>query len=273
MILDRHRTLGEILAEALVLYRRDWLTYLAVAFVAIVPAELVVNGLALGELSAPYDDGGVSTGAATIGFALTFVVTGPLATAMSISVLVEREADRDPSAASAIQRGLEVFGPLLLAMALVGVAVTVGLILLVVPGLFLAVRLSVTAVAVVVEGRRAQHAMARSLELTEGSFWRVAGVLLVTNLIASAAAALVVSAPLQVVAEATGDGGWAFAGTVLGTMVAAPFASIATVLLFGDLRARRADAEAQAAAAEAQAAAPAPSAAEATTSGDDRARP
>jgi hypothetical protein len=241
--LDAQRTVGQMLSDALALYRADWRTYLLVVAVVIVPAELVVTGLALGELSGPYQ-ASQSTGEFLIGVALQQLVTVPLSTAMAISVLLARLRGETAPARAAIQAGLDLFPALLLAVVLVGIGVAVGLMVLLVPGIFLAVRLLVTVPAVVIEGRRAQGALERSWTLTRGAFWHTLATILVVNLVALVGVAFLVVLPFSAVADTSDAQAVALAGSVLGQLVAVPLTAIATALLFGDLRARRAAADA-----------------------------
>ena len=57
---------------------------------------------------------------------------------------------------------------MLLVSVLVGLATVGGLILLVIPGIYIGVRLAVSIEALVVEGRRGTQAMGRSWELVGG---------------------------------------------------------------------------------------------------------
>ena len=66
---------------------------------------------------------------------------------------------------------------------LVNLAVIIGLVFLVVPGLFLMACLSVALPARVAEGPTVVNAMRRSFELTKGSRWQILGIILIGALI------------------------------------------------------------------------------------------
>jgi hypothetical protein len=233
--LDRPRRIGEILREALTLYRLDWSTYLLVAALVIVPAELVVSGIGLGQLSAAYEAETMSE--LLVGLALQQLVTLPLATAMAIAVVVGRLRGDRVAPRVAVRSGLDVFARLLVAMLAVGAAVALGVIVFVLPGVYLAVRLIVTVPAVVVEERAPADALRRSWSLVAGSWWRSLGTVVVVNLVG-----LLATAPFVALMSAAADASdrqWpVLAGSIVGQVITVPLTAIAVTLLFGDLRAR-----------------------------------
>ena len=133
--------------------------------------------------------------------------------------------------------------------ALGGILIIVGLLVMI-PGLVIAIWLGVNwfcgAQAVVIEGKGPIAGLGRSWNLVRGSWWCVFGIGLVVVLIALAAA-MVVGIPLGIVvgiASAAGDGGvvGSLLATITGavaTVIIAPFAYIATTLLYFDLRVRK----------------------------------
>ena len=79
---------------------------------------------------------------------------------------------------------MESSTPLLLAAIAAAVGVAVGLFLLILPGLYLVGALVPVPQAVALEDRRGVAPLRRSGELTEGKWFRAAGVVLLANLIA-----------------------------------------------------------------------------------------
>ena len=69
-----------------------------------------------------------------------------------------------------------------MAILLAAVGVALGLLLLVIPGIYLAVRWFFVPQAVVVENARGPAALRRSRELTSGTWWRTFGIILLANL-------------------------------------------------------------------------------------------
>src|SRR5207237_904877 len=62
-------------------------------------------------------------------------------------------------------------------------AVVIGLVLCIVPGIYLAVSFAVAIPALLFEGKRGSAALARSRQLLRGRWWSAAGVLVVTMLL------------------------------------------------------------------------------------------
>jgi hypothetical protein len=60
--------------------------------------------------------------------------------------------------------------------------------------------------------------------------------------LAAALPALLITAPFAGIADDTGDAVWALAGTICAESITTPFVAIFSILLYYDLRARRAPA-------------------------------
>ncbi len=129
--------------------------------------------------------------------------------------------------------------------ALGAVFIIVGL-LLTIPGIVVAIWLGVRwfsgAYAVVIEGKGPIAGLGRSWDLVTGSWWRVFGIGLVFAIVIIAAA-MVISIPIGIVGGiAGGEEGAGVVGAIVGgvaTVVVTPFAYIAGVLIYFDLRVRK----------------------------------
>ena len=233
--LERQRDLGDLLGTALTLYLRNFGTLFAIG----VAVSLTVNGIVLGvgleEIWAEYDDS--PSDGETLVVLATSLLTNPLILAMTIFVLRDRESGQATSAGSAIQRGLDAFPPLLVAVVLAAAGVGVGLLLLVVPGVYLAIRWLFVVQAVVIEGLRGTAALSRSGDLVRGSWWRVFGVALVTALL-TALPGLPVGIALDAAAESADRAVIVLVGQVGLEALFAPFSALVVTLLYFDLRAR-----------------------------------
>ncbi|MFL5930902.1 MAG: glycerophosphoryl diester phosphodiesterase membrane domain-containing protein [Gaiellaceae bacterium] len=128
--------------------------------------------------------------------------------------------------------------PALIAAGIVaGIGIAIGLVLLIIPGLFLLTRWSLVSPAVVVEKRSAGEALSRSWELVKGNSWTMFGIIIVTVILAGIASGII-SALFVFLPD--------FIGTWLGSIVAnsitAPFVALAWTTayfsLVGDTQAR-----------------------------------
>lgn len=114
---------------------------------------------------------------------------------------------------------------------LFGIGVTIGFILLVVPGLILLTFWSVGAPAIVVEGIGPVDAFRRSWQLVRGDAWSVFGVLLVVFLIV-----IVIGVVLSAIANPIGDGeASTWIASIISTTITAPIFAIAVTVLYYDL--------------------------------------
>ena len=109
-----------------------------------------------------------------------------------------------PTAGDAVRAGVLKLSQLFVVLLGGGLAILVGLILLVAPGLFLAASLLVATPVLMIENTTVLEAFKRSVSLSRGSRWRLLGVMLVLAAISLGAAALTASA-LQVTILATTD--------------------------------------------------------------------
>ena len=121
-----------------------------------------------------------------------------------------------------------------------------GFLLLLIPGVFLTIRLIVCSTVVVLEGDSGMKAIKRSMNITKGHFWRLFAVLALLSLLAFALAFILmlpVGIALAVLESVLEEGHMQI---VIGILVAAllqgvfyPMIFIAVVLLYYDLRARK----------------------------------
>jgi hypothetical protein len=232
--------IGEILSTAFQLYRRHWRTLLTIAAVVVVPLTLL--HYLLGDLIRTQGEttrnGVVETASWSVGIAglltalasilMYLVLTGAITRAVAAEV-----AGQDPSVEQSYRFGFHRLGSVLLVSVLVGLAIIGGLILLIIPGIYIGVRLAVSIEALVVEGRRGTEAMGRSWELVGGHWWHAFGTIVVGGLLTGIVNAVITS-PF-------GDTGWFAQGVAaaVATVVTLPYSALVGVLLYLDLRARK----------------------------------
>jgi hypothetical protein len=240
--LARDRDLGRLLDDAFTLYRRHLGTLLLVAAAVVVPVELAISGFGLGQLTSGYDATPPIEGI-IVQTGVALLVVTPLLTAMVVHVVVAAAKGETPTAASAISAGVDVFTPVLGAIVLATLGIFLGFLALIVPGIILAVHWYVVAQAVVVDGRRGTEALARSWQLVRGRALFVFGVMVVTNLMAALAGALV-SIPGEAAAEAADAQAVALGASIVAEILTLPFLAVAGTLLFFTLKVRAGEVQA-----------------------------
>ena len=237
LVLDQTRDLSALLRDAIAIYRSHLGAFLAAGAAVVIPVELIVGGIGLGQLTAAYDS---SPGPAEliVPTAVSFLVVAPLITAICIHALRSVAAGEGARTGASIREGFEAFTPLFPAILLMAAGVALGFAALVVPGIYLIVRWYFVPQAVVLDDERNVEALSRSSELTQGSWWRTFGILVVASLVAQIPAVLI-TIPFASVAESSDRQVYALVGEALTQSVAAPFVAIMATLLYYDLKARR----------------------------------
>jgi hypothetical protein len=240
--LARSRGIWELLGDAINVYFRNFPTLFAIGLAVVLPVQLIVSGIGLEELTSGYQSD-ADTAELLIPTIVSYLVVAPLVAAATIHVL-QRLADGErPHAGRSIQSGLDVFAPVFAGVLLAGLGTALGLALLVLPGLYVAVRWYFVPQAVVLDGARNGEALRGSWRMTSGFWWRTFGVVLLANVAAFLPASLVVL-PLQALAESADRQAIALAGMILTESLTAPFVALVSTLLFFDVRARRSETDA-----------------------------
>lgn len=114
-----------------------------------------------------------------------------------------------------------------------------GFILLIIPGIFLAVRWSLNQMAVVLENVSGTVALGRSRDLVKGFWWRTFGFIILIGII-SGLMSLVVEISVAAIGEHT-QLGIALANFLkpVGVIITTPFQAIATTIYYYDLKGRK----------------------------------
>jgi hypothetical protein len=235
------RGIGEILSTAFQLYRRHWRTLVAIAAVVVVPLTLLQYGIGhwfRTNGQQLHDPAEVSTSfwavasasllAALVALLLYQALTGAITRNIATEV-----TGHDLGLEQSYRFGFARLGPILVLSILVGLATLLGLIVFIIPGIYIGVRLAVSIQALVIEGRRGTEAMRRSWDLVGGHWWHAAFTLLVAALITGVVNA-VITAPFSA-------GAWFLQGVAaaVATTVTLPYGALVGVLLYLDLRARK----------------------------------
>ena len=233
--LERPRDAGALLRDSLGIYLRHFWTFLALGALVVVPAELIVSGVGMAELTARYDSS-PSVAEAVIPAVVSYLVVAPLITAICVYALRSVAAGGSPGAGEAIVKGFEQFSPIFFAVLLAALGILVGAVLIV-PSVYLFVRWYFVPQAVVLEGAQGASALRASGRLVQGSWWRTLGLIVLVNLLALLAS-IVLVAPFTAAADSADRAVWALIGQIVASSVAQPFGALYSTLLYFDLRQR-----------------------------------
>jgi len=235
--LGRRPTLGALLEDSLRVYFSRFGAFVAVTATLVVPIELIVEGIGLRQLWEPYPSRQASPALLAVG-TLQGLIAGALVTPGCIHQLLAAAEGRSASARDSIRAALDAFAPVLLVTLIYALLIAAGLVLLVLPGVFVAVRFYLGPEVVVIEGKRGLAALRRSSELVRGAGWRVFGVGLVSTLLAGTVGVLI-QLPFDAAARAADSAAILLVGGALAQALTTPVVALVATLLYFDLRARK----------------------------------
>jgi hypothetical protein len=241
--------IGDILNAAFTLYKEKWQQFFVIIAIVAVPLSIIqyfiTDQFLTGTLSTRVNQATGQVEVVTSGSSLGRLIGGSILLGL-IAVLIVNVMQGAISRAAAgsvvgmpidteasYSYGIARLGSIILIGLLTGLAVGIGFIFLVIPGLFLLVKFAVSIPALVVEDKRGTKAMGRSWELTAGHFWHVAGTVLLAAIITGIVSGILTS-PFS-------SSGWfirAIAASIA-QIVTAPFTALVAVLVYLDLRARK----------------------------------
>lgn len=208
---------GRVIGEAFETYRSHAGALLGGALIVIGIAA-VINGLF------------ATTGSlvlVAIGVLIS-IVAGVLYAGYVVKLVQDvRDGRRDFSVGELFSAAAPYIGTLLLNGVLAGIAITIGFILIIVPGLILITIWAVIAPSIVVEDRGVIEAFGRSRELVRGNGWNVFGAIVLAFLIVIA-----VSIVAGLIGSALGDGGRVVLQAIANVLTAPIAALVASILFF-----------------------------------------
>ncbi len=208
---------GEVIGSALEIYREQ-------ASVLLPAAVVVFAIVALARL--------VLTGGTGVLVSLVALVLGTFYQGMVVELVRDvQDGRRDSSVEQLFRSVAPVVLPLIGLSILLGIGVTIGFILIIVPGLFLMTIWAVAAPSLVIERRGVFAAFGRSRELVRGHGWQVFGVILVVI-----ALSILVGIVVAIIASGFGTVGIAIVQWAVDILLAPFTALIGAVLYFSLLR-------------------------------------
>jgi hypothetical protein len=234
--LARPRGLGGLLDATMALYVRHFAIFALSALGVVAVVDLLLLGVGEGLLTSGYSGGG-SWWWAGESIAYTLVAT-PLVTAVHVRIVQDIADGRTPGLRRALRQGAAAFPIVALVVLVYCLGILLGMLLLIVPGIYLAIRwLFAPQVAVVEASDDVGEALSGSSDLVRGSWWRVFGISLVLYTLAFAAAAIL-GIPLELAADALDSGALELLATIVLGTVSLSFVALTGTLLYFDLRAR-----------------------------------
>jgi hypothetical protein len=231
--LTRQRTLGELLSETFALFRRHSGVFMTVALLVVAPVTLLVEGV-WGRALADGPEAKAAQEVSVVAAALNALVVLPLVTAVHVLVVQAAAQGRDMDVGEALRAAGARIGPAIGTVLLYFLATFAGTLLLVIPGLWIAIRWYFGMQAVIVDDLPPMRALARSAELVKGMWWRtfgcVAAIVLIAVFLATVLTGLVAaidSPPVYVT------------GLIVAQAWTLSLTATFGTLLFFDLRARK----------------------------------
>ena len=212
---------GAVIREAWELYKAHWQHLLPIALLVYVVLGLVSLLLtwALGWFGA------------LLGAFISIIGVFWLQGALVEAVADIRDGRADLTIGQTFSRAQQHIGRLAIAGILAGIAIAFGLLLLIVPGLYLMTIWSVLIPVIVLEKRAVMEAFGRSRELVSGNGWNVFGVIVISFLILIAAG-IVIGIALIWLRGPFGE----FVRSVISNTITIPFVALAWTVMYFRLR-------------------------------------
>jgi uncharacterized membrane protein len=208
--------LSGVLSEAWQMYRRFAAHLLAIAFVIYVAVAIIAGLLSLAGIIG-------SLLAEIVALFATFLLQATLVKA----VQDVRDGRADLSIGETVSAAMPYIWTVAGASILAGIAITIGLILIIVPGLWLITIWAVIIPAIVIEGSGVLNSFGRSRQLVRGHGWHVFGTLVLVFIIM-----FVVNIALGIIFSALPlvwrDG----VSTVISGTLVSPFLAVVVTLIY-----------------------------------------
>ena len=180
-------SVGGVLKRSFSTYFANFVPFTILALILYLPT-LIYGFSSIDELETGIASGD-PTGDIIIGlisFILTYILVGAL-----VYGTVQYLSGQRPGLGAIVSRGMVTIGPVIVIAFLLSLVLSIGFVLLIVPGIFLTVAYAVVIPAAVVERAGIIGSFKRSWALTKGYRWPVLGILLILVVIIFVVAFLV----------------------------------------------------------------------------------
>ena len=239
----RPMSLGEILDRTFSLYRRHFLLFVGIAAIP----HVLILGVTLAQVAVLSKAPSLTLNlAALVVFLIVYLFAYLFSQGGTIFAVSDLYLGRPTSIADSLRRVWGDFGFLFGVVVLNGLAVGGALLLLVIPGIYVACRLLVCVPSALIEQRGPRESLSRSFELTRDYAGR-AFVIVVLSMVITWGAQILFVMPFSVaMANASKDASmlrfWqamAQVGSSIAAVLAQPILLIATSIFYYDLRVRK----------------------------------
>lgn len=213
-------SVGQVLSDAFSLYGANLGVLIGVGFVV-----ALISGVIIGILN---DEGGAVV--QFIAWVIQLVATA-IYTGFVVKLVQDaRDGVRDATVGQLVSAAMPALGALIINSILYGIAVGIGFVLIIIPGLILLTLWAVCQPSIVVEGRGPIEAFGRSYQLVKGQAWTVFGILVCVFLIMVVAAIIA-----GVIGAAIGGVVGAIIVSVLILLLFMPISALVASVLFFEL--------------------------------------
>jgi Membrane domain of glycerophosphoryl diester phosphodiesterase len=215
--------IGDVLSKTATLLSRNFLVFFVVALVAALPRLLWVGAEAQTAANFPWGRflGGIGL----------FLILNTLAQAVILYGAFQAMRGRPVNLGECLKVGLSRFFPIVGLIICAYLAIWIGLMLLIVPGIILGVMWYVSTPVCVVEQKGPLASLGRSSELTKGHRWKIFGMVLLLIIVAG-----IVGAIIGALLGLTGSTVLIALGTLVWNGVWGAFYAIFGVVTYHDLR-------------------------------------
>jgi hypothetical protein len=244
----RPLSIGEMLDAGFKLFRQRFGTLMVCVLVPVVPLSIVSSLVVASVDDTAFDVNATATSSnsADVANLIDNILSGAaaaIAIAACFKVISSAYLGERTDAGSSLRYGLSRLLPLLVAYVAMSIGIGLGLVAILIPGIFLAIKWSMTFPAIVAERAGPFQAMGRSWDLTRGHWWRTFGALVVVLLISFVLAFAIFVAIGAAVATSDSISELAFAVlitavTIIVLAVLYPLAAAIVTVVYYDLRVR-----------------------------------
>jgi len=213
-----------VIGEAWGVYKAHWRHLLTISFITYLVVAVITAVLAAL----------LTWAGALLGALISLIAVFWLQAALVKAVEDVRDGRADLSLQETFDAAKPRLGSVIVAGILAALAITIGLLLLIVPGLFLMTIWAVIVPVIVLEGKSAGESFSRSRELVRGNGWGVFGVILLVILLL-----IGFEIVLGLVLTPLADWLRGFISNIVSGTLTAPFIAVVLTLLYFRLRAAK----------------------------------